>query len=234
MSVLKAFDQLSFKKLFWLALIVGVGLTIPLTVILIQQDTKLFSKADFKPPSSPVFNRGPAPTQTVKIRTIEPFLGKEGDIVVVTGSNFGFFPKKAYIQVGVLKIPEDHIVAWDDNKISFYLPSAAKSGDITIYNGHSLTNWPKILTVYSTSTKTKVIREENSLLIANANNVGRIVYYDSAGERYEKTISPPLTNQSSPTAVVNDLNNRKVAWVTLFDSQNIVIPFYVSPEDFGF
>jgi hypothetical protein len=234
MNILDKIENTSFKKLFWTALIIGACLTLPLTVWLIRQEkTSMFSRADFKPPAAERLKHGKAPSLASAIESISPFLGKEGDIVVVKGKNLGYYPEGSTVAIGSTVVPEDHLVNWEDTKISFYLPTGAQSGSITVKAGNFTTSWPPILTVFDTQAQTKVSRQTNSLLIQNANKVKRVVYYDQ-NERFEVVFDQPLITGQNPQSLVRDLAVTHVSWLTLFDAQDRVLPFYVSPADFDF
>lgn len=234
MSLIDTIERTSFKKIFWAALLFGVLLTVPVTVYLIQTETRLFSSADFKPPSMPELKRGQAPKIAPKISSIAPFLGKEGDIVILIGKNFGYYPVGASLKVGRVIVPEDHLVSWEDTKIAFYIPTISKSGKISLNTGSFFITWPKILTVYTPNETTKITKKANSLNISHALNVARVVYYGPDGKRYEERLTRPLTNGPEPETLVKKLQTNNPSWITLFDLQNIAIPFYVNPADFGF
>jgi len=233
MSFLDTIESVSFKKIFWGALLIGLALTIPVSVYLIQTETKLFSKADFIPPELPKLKRGSRPKISLEIDLVAPFLGKEGDIIIVNGSNFGYYPEGAYLQIGNTEVPEDHLVSWEDTKISFYLPTVARSGKLTINTGSFSASWPRIITVYDINTKTKISKSGERLLVSNAQNLTRLVYYDNKGERYEERLTKPL-NSEETVPLVDKLQIRNVNWLTIFDPHDVVIPFYVSPKEFGF
>ena len=233
MSILDKIEKTSFKKIFWVSLLVGIMITIPVVVLMVQTETKIFSRADFVPPTPKPLRTGPVPTEEAKIEAVDPFLGKEGDIIVIRGVHFGYYPKGAYAQIGTLKIPENHLVSWEDNKISLYLPTAASSDKVSINNGRNFVTYPRILTVYRMDTKTKIVQDGGRLLATNASGISRVVYYDQSGERHEKQLPKPITSGSEAIVLIDYPHDQKIVWMTVFDYQNAVIPFYVSPDNFG-
>ena len=97
MSFLYTLDQVSFKKIFGLGVVLALLFTIPTTVVLVQQRTRFGSRAvtlDALPEMDVVTlaSPGPVPKEPPKIARISPFLGKVGDVVFVEGVNFGVNP----------------------------------------------------------------------------------------------------------------------------------------------
>jgi formylglycine-generating enzyme required for sulfatase activity len=66
------------------------------------------------------------------ITTIEPTNASPGDIITIFGTNLGFNPNNAKINVSGIVIDNSQIIKWNNSFIRFNLPLNAKSGKIFV------------------------------------------------------------------------------------------------------
>ncbi len=233
MNIIKLINKTSVKQIVQTAFVICGLITIPMMIILNSLQTRLVSRADFKPSSSAPLFRGETPKIAPVITSVSPFLGKEGDVVIVNGENFGFYPHGARLKIGAFTVPENHLIEWKDFKVSFYLPTGAKSSQLILSNGFSSTSYPRIITIYDLTTKTKIAKGANSLFIANADDIAKVVI-DWPEKSEEKVFAPALSASEAPAVLFDNINPHNISWITLFNSQGEAVSFYIDPLEFGY
>ena len=232
MSFLKTLDKFSFKKIFSLGFLLVVALSIPATVLLLGQQTRLSSQAKIeKPPIVPIEKQdyGPPPLAPVEVTRIYPFLGKTGDEVVLLGKNFGLNPKDKFLSLNNIAVEEEKIEIWQDNLISFFLPEGVSSGMIKIRAGSFTWESSQPFVIYDANTPTKVQKNGQTLAIVSPLNITQAKY--------------KLVNQSGAKEVQVAMESNIFSFVTdpgeieyllLYNQVNQLVPFYVNPIEFDF
>lgn len=232
MNLNQTIDKISFKQIIQLSFIVGLMMTIPISVGVTQKQTRLVSKAEYTSSPSTGLVRHLPPKVDPVISEVRPFIGKVGDVVIIKGKNFGFYPYGAKLTIGPIEIGQDNLLVWQDDKISFNIPQGANSDNITVFNGTSSTSWSQVLTIYNTNTRTKIRRDASNLYIVNVQNLQKVIYYLSSQQQL--TYSQPISASDQPVLIIKAINTDEISWLTLYDPQNRIIPFYVDPLNFNF
>ena len=232
MIFMQTIDRFSFKKIFSFGFLFVVALSIPATVLLLSQQTRLSSQAKIeKPAIIPIEKQdyGPPPLAPIEVTRVYPFLGKVGDEVVLLGKNFGLNPKDKFLSLNNIAIEEEKIEVWQDNLISFFLPKGAISGIIKIRAGSFAWQSPQPFVVYDLNTPTKVQKNGQTLAIVSPLDITRAKY--------------GLANQSGEKEVEVEMENNIFSFVTdpgeiesllLYNQTNQLVPFYVNPIEFDF
>jgi hypothetical protein len=233
MSILGTIDRLSYKKILSIGFLLAVAFSIPTTLLLVDQQTKLSSSAHVeKPPVIPRAkqNYGPAAQTQIEVTRVYPFLGKAGDELVILGGNFGTNPAEKRLTVGGVDLQETDIDVWQDNMITAYLPANANSGLVEIQSGsfHWISKAP--FTIYDTKTQTQIKKAGNSLIVVSpTSNIAKMTYSMVNGQ-----ITEVKTKLAANGTFELTIPNGEVDTLALYDSENRLIPFYVDPLEFGF
>lgn len=226
MKLLNLLDQISFKTMLALTVIIGLLVSIPVTIIVLRQKTQTESKAFFEKPAPIVVTKEYGqPSQGDPIITLVwPFLGKIGDSVLIEGNNFGNNPIDKSLWVGNLKISEDDIVKWTPNLIEFTLPNGCRSGLVRLAVAGKQTQWPYFFTIYSLDTKTQVTENDDIVRVLNGPAEGKVEIYFQNGDKIED-------NNFTGISVPHD---NAIISVKVLDKAGQSIPFFVDPNEFGF
>jgi hypothetical protein len=230
MKIISFFKYISFRKITALSGILGLLITLPVGVWMVQQETKLGSSAYFEKPqpiSTITQEHGKLPQEQPEITLIWPFLGKPGDAVLVYGENFGDNPKNKTLVFGNEKIEENKILRWEDDLIEFQLPNIYTGtyfDPINLTVGEYSTSWSYPITIYDLNTKAQVANPDQELIIKNApNNISVEIYFEN-GQKNVKQLSEDLTLA----------NDSSILTIVLLDKNDQPIPFLVDPTEFGF
>ncbi|HUV46495.1 MAG TPA: IPT/TIG domain-containing protein [Candidatus Bathyarchaeia archaeon] len=226
MSFLRTLERTSFKKIIAITFLVGVGLAMPVTVWVSQQQTKLASKAMFEKPEiiKPIKKYGSPSQNEPRIDLVWPFLGKEGDAVLIEGENFGDNPQDRQLKLANKVISEENINQWTPQLIEFILPPGATSGTVSFKVAGKDASWPYWFTVYNLQTKTQVTENNDVVRVLNAPPNTKIEIIFSTKERLETT----------EVASFNVPSDRTIMSVEVKDKQGNHLPFFVEPEEFNF
>ncbi len=232
MSLLKTLDKLSFKKILSFAVIFGITLSIPTTLLLLDQQTRLSSQAKIEKPPVVMIEKqdyGPPPLAPIEVERVYPFLGKAGDEVVLLGKNFGLNPKDKFLSLNDIAIEEEKIDVWQDNMITFFLPEGAVSGLINIRAGSFSWTSPRPFVVYNQKTVTKVQKNGQTLAIVSPVDIAS-VEYKLVGQNETKTVKVEMESQIFSFVT----ETGEIDYLLLFNSNQQLVPFYVNPIEFDF
>lgn len=236
MKILKFIDRFSFSQLASVGVVLGLLITLPVAVLLTQQETKLLSQAAREAPVTPTpIVYGPLPEGLPVIETILPFLGKVGDSLLVRGKNFGNNPreKAAFFNQQVLTPAE--IVRWEDGELELTIPQGAVSGFLRIQVGGREAAWERPITVYNATTKTQVRKEGQRLSVVNAAGLKTVkVWFQGQGGLAEINFETPLTVGPTPRVLVEQLPGARIESLAFYDARGNLLPFFVNPAEFGF
>jgi len=226
MSFFNLIDQISFKKLIGLSFLFAILIAIPLTVFVVQQQTKLQSEAYFEKPKPIVPSKkyGSPPEGNPQITLVWPFLGKVGDAVLIEGRNFGNNPVDKSLKIGNKQVPEEYINKWTPTLIEFMIPEGAKSNRVNLSVTGRGANWTFPFTVYSIDTQIQVTENNDIVKVLKGPAEGKIIIFFRDNSQQE-------SRKFSGTIVPHD---KTIISVKVLDKNNQPVPFFVEPEEFGF
>jgi hypothetical protein len=237
MNILKSLDQLSFGKIFSIAIVSAIIISVPVGVILIQQETRISSRAAYEKPkisTKTMATPGPIPTQAPQIGRLFPWVGKIGDIVWLQGENFGINPASKKLTIGGIQVTDEQIEAWEDTQIQTTIPSQARQGgvaEVQVGDHSKSQSLPYIL--YDATTKTKIRKTGNILSIEQGTNVLKAVIWTGDDEiptqKHEVAVDPLDGNNE-----FFDTQNLPILSIVLLDQQGKIVPYYVDPIEFDF
>lgn len=226
MAILDTLNKLSFKKIAGLTFVVALALAIPLTVNVALKQTKLGSQALFEKPQPiiPTKQYG-APSEGEPVITLVwPFLGKVGDSVLIHGQNLGNNPIDKSLKVGSESVIEEEIVRWTPDLIEFMIPQQAKAGPVNLTVAGQSASWPYPFTVYSLDTKTQVTENNDVVRVLSGPAGGKAeIYFNDAGKI-----------ESANFQGINVPGDKTIISVLIKDKNNLPLPFFVEPAEFGF
>ncbi len=226
MNIIRQVNQIPIKLFFIAAISVGLIITIPLSLYLVQKQTRLpSSAAPVTTPKPKIRALGPIPNQPPKVELITPFLGKAGDLVLIKGENLGNYPRNSQIVFGHVKAQDSDIINWTNNQIQVKVPWKATSGLIKVIIGHWRITWGIPFTVYDYNTKTKLGYKNNYLTLTDASTKIDSIY-----------VWLTKTNKIATQAgFVNQIKlDRPPMSVAMYDRTGRLVPFYVDPVEFNF
>lgn len=99
-------------------------------LLVLSMAITLFSKLSLPPP---------------EITSINPKIGIAGDVIVISGRNFGKSQNDGYVEIGGLRLVQSSFLKWDDTEIMAVLPSNVSSGKVYVVTKDRISN-PKIWT----------------------------------------------------------------------------------------
>ncbi len=227
MNLIKKINRIPLTSFLLFSLIAGMAILLPLSLALIQQQTKLPSSAAPNPtPIKTIQAYGPIPDQPPEIDKINPFVSKAGDVILIEGKNLGQNPKDRKIIFPNAQADENDILKWQPNLVQVRIPKGAKSGLVKLMIGPWQTTWPIPLTIYNYQTKTQLIYQKHYLQITNPDNSKIDTVYIWL-DKNDKIAT------SASSLDLTWLNKLPLA-VNLINSAGQIIPFYVNPTQFGF
>ena len=80
-----------------------------------------------------------------EISSINPKIGIAGDVIVISGRNFGKSQNDGYVEIGGLRLVQSSFLKWEDTEIMAILPSNVTSGKVYVVSKNRISN-PKIWT----------------------------------------------------------------------------------------
>lgn len=241
MSFLNQLDQLSYKKIISIGLFLALFFAVPITVLLVQQKTRLASRAAYVKPSPVAIamnitevEKGPVPVEPPEIGRVFPFLGKAGDIVFIQGKNFGNNPLVKSLKFNGVSIKDREIAVWENDLVQFTLPTGAKSGIVELSTGEYPISKGYPFTVYDRNTKAKLKKKGNLVIGINVEAVDHIKAWLG-----DDTHVIPVTGAVPAAAAAGerpilDTGGEEILSVVLYNKANQIISFYVDPVEFGF
>ncbi len=227
MNLIRKVNTIPLTTFLLFSLVIGFIFLIPLSILLVQQQTKLPSSAAPNPtPIRPIKTYGPIPSQPPQIDKLIPFVGKSGDVILIQGKNLGNNPKESRIIFpGVAASPTD-ILRWKDKEIAVRIPAAARSGLVRVIIGPWQVSWSIPLTIYNYKTKLHLKYSPPVLKLEGVGlkRVEDVYIWLDKGNKI--ATSAAFLSQTK-------LHHLPLA-VALIDKEGRIIPFYVSPAEFGF
>lgn len=234
MNLLYFIDRFSFKQILSVALVLAILFAIPTTVLLVRQQTRLYSSAhrDKLPANYEVVVEpfGQPASSPPKIEWVKPFLGKVDDVVFIYGRDFGQNPADRAIYFGAVLAAEEDILKWHNDVIEVMVPEGAVSGPVKVVDAgkEDTSNLPFI--VYDTSVKTRVFWQKNDLMVENGSEVAKAVAVTASGQVWQGSL---VTGQKVSPLLTN-LPTRDLVNLALYNKSGLLVPFFVNPLDFGF
>ena len=232
MSILKTIDRLSYGKILSIGFIIAISFSIPISILLVQQQTKLSSSAHIdKPTEIPMVktNYGNPPVATIEVTRVYPFLGKSGDELVILGKNFGSNPKDKQLVIGHTQLNEDNISVWQDNMITATLPDEIQSGIVNIKSGQFTWTSKYPFIIYNEKTQTQIKKNANALTIFSPNPNIIKLSYNILGSN-EVVVPVAMKNGSFNF----EIPQGEIDHLAIYDVSGNLIPFYVNPIEFDF
>ena len=226
MNIISSLNQISFKKLARFTFLTALVLAVPVSVWVVQQQTKSQSKAFFEKPKPIVIGKkyGQPSSGDPQITLVWPFLGKVGDSVLINGQNLGNNPINKKLVVGGQKVSEEEIIKWKPDLIEFMIPRGSKYGPIRLEVAGKSASWDFPFTVYVLETKTQVTENNDIVKVLKGPAEGKVKIYFSDGEVIE-------SEQFDGVSVAHD---KTISSVKIIDRNNQAVPFFVEPDEFGF
>ncbi len=226
MNFFQKIAQSSLKEIAAVTVFVTLVFSVPFTIWLVGQTTRVESTAGTGE-SSPSFTKPSGETALStgepKLSLVWPFLGKGGDSVLIEGENLNQGKGSRLILVGGEIVSEDTVYRWEEDVIEFEIPAGAESGSVKLQIAGETLTWPYPFTVYDRGTKVRVAKVNNNLEVLNAPEDVELEIYLEGKEN-------PLRS-SEPSVKIPEAS---VLSVALRDSNGNLIPFYVEPGEFGF
>ncbi len=161
-SILKWGYKLSWKKILGINTLLLLVITIPLVINAVLNPTRTRSEAALLHPE-PISTESKTPSEPPEIYLVDHFFGKEGDAVLVHGSNLGGWHENSWISLGGKKISEENLVTWAGNFIEFKVPEGTVSGPVEISILGQRIMWEGTFYVIDENTETE-LRLENGKL----------------------------------------------------------------------
>ncbi len=238
MKFLKTIDQLSYKTVISIGLMIAVLFSVPIGVYL-NSRTESSYKASYAAYIKPTIQEktlkpfGHLPTSKPRLGRVFPWVGKEGDIVWIQGSNFGDNPRDRELKVGSVLVENSLIDLWEDDIIQFYLPEGVKQGaSVSIRIGeYPVINSLPII-IYDKNTKIKLIKNNDNISLKNPSDFIKkaIVWTGDDEIPTKKTIY----SIDSSSGFIFNTKGLPLLSILLIDDNNSLIPYYVDPIEFGF
>ncbi len=227
MNLIRKVNTIPLTTFLLFSVVIGFIFLIPLSLLLVQQQTKLPSSAAPNPtPIKPIKVYGPIPTKPPQIDKVTPFVSKRGDVVLIQGKNLGNNPKESKIIFPGAVASSTDILKWKDKEIAVRVPVTAYSGLIKVVIGPWQVSWDIPLTIYNYDTKLH-LRYLPPFLKLEGEGLQRVK---------KVTVWLSENNKIATSAAFLSqvrLNHTPLA-VALRDREGQIVPFYVNPTEFGF
>ena len=207
-------ENISYKKLTIVALILTLGLSVPIFSYLSTQKTDSPTSASTRSRQEKValgnitnFDT----TRPIVITDIPFWYGKSGDEVLVIGDQFG--EQEGEIFVGKVKVLP---TLWSNNNIQFVLNENMKSGDLIIQrlDGNSI-KWFGLLNIYNNETKEQIDIQGNFIIFSNF----------PTGSNISITTDQSLIVQTKATSVSPIQNTKNKAYSFSLNTSRFVVEF---------
>ena len=238
MSFLNTFDKLSYKKIFSIAIFMAILFSVPVGVYLVQQQTKISSRAAYVKPNvndKSLATPGPIPAEAPEIGRVFPWVGKEGDIVWLQGKNFGINPENKKLTVGGIEIAEAQIDSWEDDLIQFYLPEGVKQGSVAqVMVGNHPKSQSLPIIIYDKNTQVKLRKNGNQITAENAGGIVKALIWTGDDEIATQRHSETVDNRSGDNTFIFDTEGLPILTIVLLDGEGKIVPYYVDPIEFDF
>lgn len=238
MSLLHKLDEISFAKIIGISALLTLILSLPVVILLTQQQTEIRSKAYEKPKLIVTKEKslpGPVPTVPPKIDRVFPWVGKIGDIVWIQGEHFGNNPSIKRLIIGGVALPEEMITSWRDNEMQAIIPDGAKQGGIVeVRVGQYPLSGSLPFVLYDKETKIKLTKKGNVISVLNGETISKVKVWtgDEKTPTEEKEI--PVQIATGEETQLFDTAGKPILTILLYDNSGQILPYYVDPTEFGF
>lgn len=237
-NFLTTFDELSFKKIVSIMMLLAIIFALPVGVYLVRQRTRLESKAAYVKPErvkTPKATPGPVPEQPPEIGRIFPWVGKVGDIIWVQGKNFGTNPTDKKLTIGDVVVQDVNIEAWEDTLIQAYIPEGAEQGGIVeVKVGWHPVSQSLPYVLYDKTTEAKLRKNGEEIRVENLKKADKAVIWTGDDiipiQKHVKKISL----DSNGFGRIFDTQGLPILSIVLTTTNGEVIPYYVDPVEFDF
>lgn len=238
MSFLDAVNKLSYAKVLSIGLFLSLLFGIPILVLMVQQQTRIASRAYKKPEqmvqaqkSSP----GPIPVQPPQIGRIFPWIGKVGDIVWVQGGNFGNNPINKSLTIGGIIIRESDITGWRDDQIQAIIPQgASQGGTVEVKVAQHPVSQSLPIVIYDRDTKVRLIKRGTVITALSGGQIGRVKAWTGDENTPTEMVETDLIGNPGGETPLFDTNGQPLLTLLLYDTKGNILPYYVDPIEFGF
>jgi len=207
-------ENVSYKKLTAVALLLTLGVSVPIFSYLSTQNTNKPTSASTKSRQEKVALGNVTSFDTTKPITITdiPFwYGKNGDEVLVIGDQFG--QQEGKIFVGKVKVLP---TLWTNNNIQFVLNENMKSGDLIIKRfDEKSVKWFGLINIYTKLTKQQVDIDNNFIIFSNF----------EPGSTINIVTDNSLISQTKPTSVSTIQNTRYKVYSYNLNTSRYVVEF---------
>jgi len=238
MSILKKIDKLSLVKIIAFSAILSLLVSLPIVILLVQQQTEIRSKAYEKPKLIVTKDKtlpGPIPNESPKIGRVFPWVGKIGDIVWIQGENFGNNPAVKRLIIGGVTLPEEMIASWRDTEIQAVIPPGAKQGGIVqVRVGQHPMSSSLPFSLYDRETKIKLTMKEGIISVVNGKGVSKAKIWIGDENTPTKELEIPLEINIDDETPVFNTDNKPILSIILYDNLGNILSYYVDPTEFGF
>ena len=237
-SVLRSFDQLSFRTIISIAFFIAILFAVPVGVYLVQQQTRINSRAAYEKPklaSEPKATPGPIPSQPPILGRVFPWVGKKGDIAWIQGKNFGTNPIEKKLVIGGVIITDNDIAAWDDTLIQVFIPdNAPVTGRVELTVGSYPKQISQPYTLYDHSTKVKLHKVNNLITADNASEVVKATIWTGDDTIPTQEHQVDVQFEAGKQTNIFDTQGLPLLALLLFDKNNRAVSYYVDPVEFDF
>lgn len=238
MSLLEKIDQLSFVKIIAISFLLVLIASLPIVIILSQQQTEIRSKAYEKPTlkvEKEKISPGPIPEDSPQIGRVFPWVGKIGDVVWIQGEHFGASPSIKRLIIGAVALPEEMITSWHDNEIQAIVPNGARQGGIVeVRVGQYPLSSSLPFVLYDKDTKIKLTKKTNVVAVINGQAVVKVKLWlgDEKTPTEEREIPMVVTTEAETQLF--DTAGKPILTILLYDNSGQVLSYFVDPTEFGF
>lgn len=239
MPFLNTLDQLSYKKIFSIAIFLSVLFTVPVVMFLLNQQTRLSSRAAYEKPSvaqTPKATPGPIPNEPPKIGRAFPWVGKVGDIIWIQGWNFGINPESKKLIIGGVVVEENDIAAWEDDLIQAVIPEGAmQGGTVEVKIGSYSTSRSLPIVLFDKDVKVRMHKDGNMISLKNASGLDKAIVWTGDDEiATEKKVLSDINVSNSGEVELFDTEGLPILTILLIDKDGNIMPYAADPIEFDF
>ena len=235
-NLFEKLNRLSFPNVFFIATFATLVSIIPLGVFVVQQKTAITSRAVTLPPPPALIQpktpqSGPVPVDPPILTRIYPWVGKAGDALVLEGKNLGTYPKNRRLSVGGILVSDAEIIEWTDTRIITIIPEAPHQGmpaSLRIDTHPVVESQP--LVFYTVSTPVRLKKSVNTVSVSGITGSVKATLYTSTGQR-DITV-PAKLEDTIPLFTLSQ--GEQIRSIILTDETGSIIPYSITPQEFGF
>ena len=238
MTFFDSINRLSYVKIVAMGVFLALLFGMPATILLVQQQTKIDSRAYKKPEQMISVEKepfGPIPAQPPEIDRAFPWVGKIGDIIWLQGRNFGHNPAVKSLKIGGIEVKEDQITGWRDDQIQAIIPVGVKqAGVLEVKVGHHPASSSLPMVIYDQETKIKLVKRGNIIIALNGSQIVKVKAWIGDENTPTEMGEGEIKAQPGKETPIFDTRGKPLLTLLLFDRENNILPYYVDPTEFGF